>query len=66
MEKKAVLLTFVSMYFAELLCLHFLVFTCCRDVKKKHNVMGGKGQGLLQIIIERKKEKKMQRNVRRS
>lgn len=60
--KKAVLLTFVSMYFAELLCLHFLVFTGCKDVKS--TMLWGKGQGLLQIIIERKK--KMQRNVRRS
>lgn len=42
------------MYFAELLCLHFLVFTCCRDVKS--TMLRGKGQGLLQIITEIKKK----------
>lgn len=62
--KKTGLFESVSMYFTELLCLHFLVFTCCSHVKSTR--LCGKGQGLLQIIIERNKKKKMQRNVRRS
>lgn len=54
--KKTGLFESVSMYFTELLCLHFLVFTCCSHVKSTR--LCGKGQGLLQIIIERNKKKK--------
>lgn len=42
------------MYFTELLCLHFLVFTCCSHVKSIR--LWGKGQSLLHIIIERNKK----------
>lgn len=52
-KEKVVLLKSVSMYFAELLCLHFLVFTCCSHVKSIR--LWGKGQSLLHIIIERNK-----------